>query len=707
MNYVSLLRRMISVVSVSGCEKSAAKILIPLFEKLFDEAYVDPVGNIILRKYATNRRLPTVMLDAHIDEVGFRVKKIFDGGFLSLAPVGGIDALLLPASEVTIHGKEDLFGVFGVTPPHLAKPGDADKLPSIDSLFIDTGYEKETLERLVSIGDPVTYRGEIRELQKNRISGRAFDDKACAAAIVCAVLEVPRDKLAYNVAITLSSREEVGGGGAACAAARLKPDFAIVTDVNFARAPGVPENESAPIGEGPMISVSAVTDGGLTDKVISIAKSLGISVSPVVESSSTGTNATGVYIAGEGTPCAVISLPLAGMHGATETISLSDVKNFVALISEIISDSTVLSSISNSPENIGEIVPDPTAARGVELLKELCGYVAPSGREGTVARRIAEIVSPYADEINIHPDGSVIARIKGREKGGTALMLSAHMDEVGFMVKSVEDSGLLKMAKISVSDPKVLAGRRVVIDGIGGIINGYVGFAPVHMTKGKELPSYDDLYIDIGASSKEEAQAVCPPGSYGTFDSDFIRFGESGRSLKGRAIDDRLGCAVMCDIARRMKDENIRSSGDVYFAFTCREELGLSGAVTAARRIRPDLALVFESTAVADVLSSPETSKVAAQGEGGVLSILDRSSVYDADLTATLFELAKINGIPCQIKKFVSGGNDAGHIRRACGGTRCAALSAPSRYIHTASNVIRESDFLAIEELAWEFIKSL
>ena len=705
MDYLSLLRLLVSVMSVSGHEKSAARTLLshPEVTKGFDRTEVDPVGNLILTKCAADPGAPTVMLDAHIDEVGFRVNKIFDGGFVSVVPVGGIDTLLLPAAEVTLHGREDIYGVFAVTPPHLAKPGDADKLPDLDSLYIDTGYEKETLLKLLSPGDPVTYRGEVHELLNRHISGRAFDDKACAAALICAVADTPREKLAYHTAVTLSAREEVGGYGAACAAVRLKPDFAIVTDVNFARAPGVPEDESAPIGNGPMISLSAVTDRGLTEKLIAIAGDRGIPVSPVVESYSTGTNATGVYVAGEGVPCAVLSLPLSGMHSAAESISLDDADKFISLLRAVITDSTVHRSVTHAGGNDPDITPDPNAPGGTELLCELCSYVAPSGAEGNIARRIAEIASPYADEVNIYPDGSVIALIRG-SGNGEKLMFSAHMDEVGFMVKSVTAEGLLKMAKISVSDPKVLAGRRVLIAGKNGIVRGHVGAAPVHMSKGKNLPSYEDLYIDIGAASREEAEALCPPGSPGTFDSDFVRFGEGGRMLKGRAIDDRIGCTVLCDLLRRMKRENVRCAGDVYFAFTCREELGISGAATAARRIYPDIAVVIESTAVADVYPSPETMKVARQGEGGAVSVADRSTVYDRELTELILNLAKTAGIPCQTKKFVSGGNDAGHISRVCGGVRCAALSAPSRYIHTGSCVVRESDLLAMEETVWELV---
>ena len=337
-NYKELLRQMCAVMSVSGYEKRAARELLPLVERYFDSATVDGVGNVILLKKCGREGSPRIMLDAHFDEVGMAVSEIFDGGFVRVEASGGVDTAILSSSEAVIYGKEKVYGVFSVTPPHLAKKEDEGKKPTFEALRIDTGYEKEELEKIISVGDPVGYRAAGCDLGFGVIAGRGFDDKSCAAALICAVAEVPADELAGDVYVTLSSREEVGGGGASCAAAAIDPDYAVVTDVNFAAAPGVEARESGKRGGGPMISLSAVTCRRLTDQIIKLAGARGIPCSPVVESSNTGTNANTLVLVGDGIPAAVVSIPLGGMHTFSETLSLADAKRFIELIGAVIRD---------------------------------------------------------------------------------------------------------------------------------------------------------------------------------------------------------------------------------------------------------------------------------------------------------------------------------------------------------------------------------
>lgn len=339
--YKSLLRDMTAIMSVSGHEKEAAAELLPIIDKYFDEIKLDGVGNIILKKSCKKENAPRVMLDAHFDEVGMAVTGIHEGGFLSVAPVGGIDPTILSASEACVYGKEKIYGIFTVTPPHLMKKEDEKKPPSFDELKIDTGYEKEELEEIIEIGDPVKYLADGADLLSDKIAGAGFDDKSCAAALISAVSNVDSADLVYDVYVVLSSREEVGGRGAACAAYEIKPDFAVVTDVNFATAPGVNPSESGKRGEGPMISLSAVTDRKLTSKIINIAKDARINITTVVESSNTGTNATSLVLTEDGVPTAVVSLPLSGMHTFSESISLKDAAAFISLIEKIITSGSL------------------------------------------------------------------------------------------------------------------------------------------------------------------------------------------------------------------------------------------------------------------------------------------------------------------------------------------------------------------------------
>ncbi|MBR6915928.1 MAG: M20/M25/M40 family metallo-hydrolase [Clostridia bacterium] len=334
--YKKLLREMTAIPSVSGFERKAAETLIPAVKEYFDEVLIDPVGNLILKKTCGKEDAPRIMLDAHFDEVGFIVSEITDGGFVKVEPVGGIDPSVLSSTEVVIYGREPVYGLFCVTPPHLVTKDDEGKLPKVKDMMIETGYEKEKLEKIVAPGDPVGYRAVGDDLSFGVVAGRGFDDKSCGAALICAVADTPRDDLAGDVYVTLSSREETGGGGASAAARSVDPDFAVVTDVNFAKTPGVETRESGERGKGPMVSLSAVTCRRLTLGILKMAEKAGIPVQTVVESSNTGTNANLLLITGDGVPVAVVSLPLGGMHTFSETLSLDDAELFIKLIKEII-----------------------------------------------------------------------------------------------------------------------------------------------------------------------------------------------------------------------------------------------------------------------------------------------------------------------------------------------------------------------------------
>ena len=348
---------------------------------------------------------------------------------------------------------------------------------------------------------------------------------------------------------------------------------------------------------------------------------------------------------------------------------------------------------------------DFSSLRGTALLEALSLLFGPSGCEENVADAVAEATENFADEVIRDRSGGVIAVLRGQGRG--RVMLSAHMDEVGFMISSVEDDGTLKLAPLSARDPKILAGQYVTVGDARRCVNGVVGAKPIHLGEGEKLPAYSDLYVDIGASSREEAEKFVSVGDFGTFRSDFVRFGQNGRMLKGKAIDDRLGCAVLCDTLRTLRESGEPLPFDLFCAFTCREELGISGAGCAAEAIRPDAAFIFEATAVADVTGVESTRQVAHQGMGGAISYADRGTVYDRELVSLIFETAEKYDIPCQMKKYVSGGNDSASIRRSGTGVRVAAISAPARYIHTASNVVREDDFLAIEKLAPAVLREL
>lgn len=352
---------------------------------------------------------------------------------------------------------------------------------------------------------------------------------------------------------------------------------------------------------------------------------------------------------------------------------------------------------------------------GTELLRELCLAYGPSGEEREVASVILKCTEGCYDERISDGMHSVILKISARKKGSAPLgikrlLLSSHMDEVGFIVNEITDEGYLRFLILSGSDTRAWKGRNVTVGKPGRTVKGYVGAKPIHLIKRDERDTStppEELYVDIGAKSREEAEKYVSVGDLGTYDSDFVRFGSEMRMIKAKAIDDRLGCSVMCDLVRdvwKMKDE---LSFDIFFAFTCKEELGLSGAACAAYKVDPDHALVFEATCAADIDGVPPHRQVTVQGKGGALSIMDRSTVYDGEFTEFLKKTAEEKKIPVQYKQYVSGGNDAGSIRKVRAGVKCAAVSAPVRYIHSPSCVLRESDMFAIKELALSAITEL
>lgn len=349
-DYKTVLKHLCSIMTVSGCEKNAADAISSVYGSCFNSVMTDPARNIILVKKCTSLReksAPKLILDAHIDQVGMMVTGITDTGLLKIASVGGIDRQILPTAGAKVYAREVMEGIFVTSGSTDAKDM---KTPEWDDIFVDIGCTATRARELVKPGDIVTYNSKPLELLCNRITGSAFDDKACAAALLCAVCDTPSDSLAFDTYITLSSGEEVGGGGALNAAYSLVPDAAVITDVNFAKTPGVPEDESGSLGGGPMISVSAVTDRVLTKMILDTAEREKIPHTPVVEATSTGTNASFVAYARGGVPCAVVSLPLAGMHSYNELIQLDDADGFIRLIQAIITSADIAAEFGGKHE---------------------------------------------------------------------------------------------------------------------------------------------------------------------------------------------------------------------------------------------------------------------------------------------------------------------------------------------------------------------
>ena len=337
----------------------------------------------------------------------------------------------------------------------------------------------------------------------------------------------------------------------------------------------------------------------------------------------------------------------------------------------------------------------------LEMIKELCALPGISGRENDVRDYIIEKIKDYA-EYSVDPLGNLLVFKKGRKEVKNKVMLDAHMDEVGLIVTAITSEGYLRFAKVGGIDTRVIIGRSVRVG--DKAVNGVIGIKPVHLVEKSaeaDIPKNDSLYIDIGAKNKEEAEELVCIGDAVVFDSDFVEFGDG--FVKGKALDDRVGCAILIEMIRSELDY------DAWFSFSTQEEIGTRGAQTAAYNIAPDYAIVVETTTAADISGVKDEKRVCICGKGGVVSFMDRSTVYSRELFDKAFEVAKENGIVCQPKTLVAGGNDAGAIHKSRGGVKVLTVSVPCRYLHSPSCVIKYSDveesLKLIRAMAEEFAK--
>ncbi|MFB2010267.1 M42 family metallopeptidase [Flintibacter sp. P01028] len=322
----------------------------------------------------------------------------------------------------------------------------------------------------------------------------------------------------------------------------------------------------------------------------------------------------------------------------------------------------------------------------LELLKELCRLNGVSGAEDPVRNFIQTQAQPYADSLRSDALGNLIVFKRGKKSNENKLLLAAHMDEVGVIVTRITEEGFLKFDFVGGVDRRVAIGKPVVLG--ENEIPGLIGLKAIHLVSREEeekVPKTDALYIDIGAKDREEAEKLVPPGTYGSFVGPPQEFGQG--FLKAKAIDDRIGCAIMLELLK----EDLPL--DVTFAFTAQEEVGTRGAFGSAFSVSPEVALVLETTTAADLPGVEGARRVCAPGKGPVISYMDGATIYDRDLFENLRRLAEEHGIPWQTKEYIAGGNDARTIQRSRSGVRVAALSAAVRYLHAPATVGSLADF--------------
>ncbi len=299
----------------------------------FAEVKRDRFGNVTAYLPAGKK---TVLLDAHMDRIGMIVTGFEDGGFLRVAKCGGMDARVLAAQDVTVWGREPVYGVVTSTPPHLSTPEDAKKAKDFDSILIDTGMSKQEAERLISQGDRITVRCPHGELENGRIFGAALDDRAGCAAIIRAAELVAETKERPSVQLLFSVQEETGGDGAVTGSFNIDADECIAVDVSFADAPDMPSEKCGKLNKGPMIGIAPVLDYRISQRLKAIAEEKEIPYQLELMGDSTGTNADHIAISKGGVRTGLVSIPQRNMHTGVEIIALDDVENSARLIAEYI-----------------------------------------------------------------------------------------------------------------------------------------------------------------------------------------------------------------------------------------------------------------------------------------------------------------------------------------------------------------------------------
>lgn len=330
------------------------------------------------------------------------------------------------------------------------------------------------------------------------------------------------------------------------------------------------------------------------------------------------------------------------------------------------------------------------------MIKKLTDAIGVSGDETAVRNIIIKEIKDYADEWRVDGIGNLIVS-KNAKNGAAAknILLSAHMDEVGFIVSDICEDGYLKFQTVGGIDTRILVSQRVILNGLSGVI----ALKAIHLTSSEERkksPSEEELYIDIGAKSREEAERWVMKGDYGCFDSEYVEFGEM---IKAKALDDRIGCAVLIEMLKSDFDVNLTCT------FTVQEEVGLRGARCAVWGLCPDFAVVVEGTTCSDLPGVSAGQRVTKSGDGAAISVLDSASCADAELVEMLCSAAESRGISYQLKAACAGGNDAGAIYLSGGGIKTASISVPCRYIHSPVSAANKRDIESCGRIVRGFLE--
>ena len=342
-----------------------------------------------------------------------------------------------------------------------------------------------------------------------------------------------------------------------------------------------------------------------------------------------------------------------------------------------------------------------TLKKKVELLKKLSEAFGPPNNEAEVRNILRNELNHYSDTVREDNMGNVFF-FKNGDPNKPTIMLTAHMDEVSFMVTYIDEEGFIRFHTLGGITAQVMPGQRILFRGKKGDVHAIIGTKPPHIMTQEErnkLVPIDDLFIDIGAENDDEVkQKGIEIGTVGVFDVRFIDLGNG--YFRGKSFDDRAGCAVMVKVFQELNDRDY----NIVAVGTVQEEVGLRGAKVAAWQVNPQYGLALEGTFAADVPGSKPHQMSSKLRSGPVITIADRTTLTHPKILNTLVKVAEKNQIPYQFKKIPSGGTDAGAIHLTKAGIPCGTVAVPCRYIHGPASILFEEDFTNTINLVKMFV---
>ena len=340
----------------------------------------------------------------------------------------------------------------------------------------------------------------------------------------------------------------------------------------------------------------------------------------------------------------------------------------------------------------------------VDTLEKLSNACGVAGREEEIRDLMKDLLKPNVDEINEDKLGNIIGVKKGNKNAPT-VMLAAHMDEIGLMIKNITKEGFLQFAKIGGIDDRILVAQRILIHTDRGSITGIIGSKPPHILKEEEkkrVIEADDLFIDVGAKDKQDAQRMgIRVGDAASFDIKFTRVEKE--KVIGKAFDDRIGCGVLIETMRKLPKVDCT----VYAVGTIQEEVGLRGATTAAFQLYPDVGIALEATVAGDVPGVKEGEATAKMGAGPVLTVADAGLITHPKVLRLLIDVAEENKISYQLETGIRGTTDASKIALTKEGVPSGVISVPARYIHSPSSLLSLKDVENAVKLAVATVKNV